>query len=90
MAYCLAIFVESEVGAWRVIFPDLPGCEARGSTLDDASIAASTALSDYARRNGGRFPSPRDLTEVEKDEGWLSRNGVDFTRAIVMIVPSAT
>jgi predicted RNase H-like HicB family nuclease len=90
MAYCVAIFVESEVGEWRVIFPDLPGCEARGFTLDDATIAASTALSNYARQNGGRFPSPRDLTEVEKDEEWLSRNGVDFTRAIVTILPSAT
>ena len=90
MSYCVAVFVQSEVGEWRVLFPDLPGIEAHGFTIDDATIAASTALSSYAQQNGGEFPAPRELAEVEEDEEWLSRNGVDIMRAVLTILPSAT
>jgi predicted RNase H-like HicB family nuclease len=34
MTHYLAIFVETDVGEWRVVFPDVPGCEASGFTLE--------------------------------------------------------
>jgi hypothetical protein len=44
MKHYIAIFVENDVGEWRAIFPDVPGCEAKGFSLDDAKFAAATAL----------------------------------------------
>ena len=52
MSHYIAIFVEDHVGEWRGVFPDVPGCEARGFTLDDAQFAAARALSRWLREYG--------------------------------------
>ena len=39
--------IDGEVGAYGVVFPDLPGCVAMGSTIDEALGNAREALSDW-------------------------------------------
>ena len=82
----IALLIPSSVGEWRVVFPDVPGCEAHGYTVDDAAIAATTALSRCLSENGHLPPLPRDLAEIERDEEWLSRNNIDLHAAIVTMV----
>jgi predicted RNase H-like HicB family nuclease len=89
MKYYPAILVETDFGDWRALFPDLPNCEARGYTLEDASHAAATALKQCADQNGGALAPPRDLTEISADEDWLSRNDVQFKNVVVTMVPLA-
>ena len=89
MRYYAAVFLESHVGDWHVLFPDLPGCEAQGYTLEDAGYAAATALARCAERNGATLASPRDLTEIAADTEWLSCHGVQMATAVVAMVPLA-
>lgn len=89
MKHYLAIFVESDFGEWRVLFPDVPGCEARGFTLDDAKYAASSALQRCIQKDGAPASIPMDLTAVQRRQEWLSQNRVDLSRAVVTMVPLA-
>jgi predicted RNase H-like HicB family nuclease len=89
MTHYIAIFVESDVGEWRVLFPDLPGCEAHGFSLDDAGYAAVSALWQCLAANGSTLPIPMDMTAIERNADWLSRNHIDLSRAVVSMVPSA-
>jgi len=82
----IALLIPSSVGEWRVLFPDVPECQAHGYTVDDATFAATTALSRCLAENGHLPPLPRDLAEIERDEEWLSRNNVDLHEAIVTMV----
>jgi hypothetical protein len=51
-----------------------------------AKKAAAASLYQYARSSGAALPLPRTLIEIERDEEWLIRNGVDFQKAIITIV----
>ena len=39
--------IDGEAGAYGVVFPDLPGCVAMGSTVDEALRHAEEALRDW-------------------------------------------
>src|SRR6266498_810519 len=51
VAHYIAIIVPADNGDWRVLFPDLAGCEARGFNLDEARMAAVTALDKRLKEN---------------------------------------
>lgn len=87
MKYYAAIFLESSLGDWRVLFPDLPDCEAVGYTLEDAEYAAATALAQCASQKGAALASPRDLAEIAADTDWLARHDVVIAKAVVAMVP---
>jgi predicted RNase H-like HicB family nuclease len=82
----IALLMPSSVGEFRVVFPDVPECQAHGYTIDDATFAATTALSRCLTENGVSPPPPRDLAEIERDEEWLSRNNIDLHEAIVTMI----
>jgi predicted RNase H-like HicB family nuclease len=88
MSHYIGIFIEDQVGEWRVVFPDVPGCEAKGLSLDDAQLAAASALSQHLRANGTP-PLPIDLAAVEKNDEWLAQNNVDLSKAIVSMISVA-
>lgn len=90
MMHYIAIVVPSEDGHWRVLFPDVAGCEGRGLDLHDAKLAALDALSRRAKQNGSELPPPRDLSAIEHDKAWIARNGIDLSRAIVTMVSLPT
>ena len=87
MTHYIAILIAGERGQWRALIPDVPECEAVGTGLMRAKKAAAESLARAAKGKGGALPLPRTLAEIENDEAWLIRNGVDFDRAIVTIVP---
>jgi predicted RNase H-like HicB family nuclease len=89
MKHYIAIFMEDDVGEWRVVFPDVPGCEAKGFTLDDARFAAASALRRSIEESGSTAPAPMDLTAVRRSEEWLLRNQVDISKAVVSMIPIA-
>jgi predicted RNase H-like HicB family nuclease len=86
MAHYIAIIVPADNGNWRVLFPDIAGCEALGFNLDEARMAAVHALDKRLKENGAGLQRPRGLSDIERDEEWLSRNGVDLSKAIVTMV----
>ncbi|HET6159024.1 MAG TPA: type II toxin-antitoxin system HicB family antitoxin [Dongiaceae bacterium] len=89
MNYYIAIFVESELGEWRAVFPDIPGCEARGFSLEDAKYAAASTLQQCIRRSGSPAPAPMDMNAVQRSEAWLTHNQLDLSRAVVSMIPLA-
>ena len=65
-------FVDGEVGAYGVAFPDLPGIVAMGETVDDALLNAEEALRDYVtetERDGESVAEPSPIERVSPPEG---------------------
>jgi hypothetical protein len=89
MTHYLAILIQSDVGEWRIVLPDLPGCEAKGMNLDDARQAAISMLPDCIKNNGSNVFAPRDLSDVERDREWLARNRVDLSKAVITMISLA-
>jgi predicted RNase H-like HicB family nuclease len=42
-----AVFITEEVGGYSVLFPDLPGCQTQGDTMEEALAMASEVLGLY-------------------------------------------
>ena len=53
-------------GKWRVTFPDLPGCEAVGSSFKEVFLAAREALTDHLLMIDDP-PRPRSSVELMID-----------------------
>jgi predicted RNase H-like HicB family nuclease len=87
LLHYVALFSEMTVGGWHVQFPDLPDCDAYGFTIDDATRAATMALAARASNDSAELPSPRDLTEVQRDERWIFRNDVDLSTSVIVLIP---
>jgi predicted RNase H-like HicB family nuclease len=89
MSHYIAIFVEDHMGEWRVVFPDVPGCEARGFSLHDAQYAASSALSQCLREKGTPLPAPMSMAAVAGCTEWQEKNHVDLSKAVVSVISLA-
>ena len=81
MAHYVGVFMPLAAGGWRGLFPDVPGCEAGGASLDLAVSHAASALAQHADLH-----APRDLTEIRTDAAWVSDNAVDWTAAVVTMI----
>jgi predicted RNase H-like HicB family nuclease len=87
IAHYVALLMPTEIGEWRVLFPDVSECEARGFTVQDATYAATTALARCADTRGEALPIPRSLIQIESDGAWFKANGVALKEAVVTMVP---
>jgi predicted RNase H-like HicB family nuclease len=67
-------------GDWRVTFPDLPGCEARGRSFKEVFHAAQDALAEHLELMDEPAPRPRSTAEllIDAQRDWvLCREFVD-------------
>ena len=89
--YYVAVCVPVASGGWRAIFPDVPDCSVDGSTLDRAVFRAADALAGYAERLNGTavqvLQSPRDLTTIRSDQNWGRVHGIDWSAAVITMIP---
>lgn len=78
---------QGEDGAYGVVFPDLPGCNAMGDTVEDALANAADAASDWASevRKDGDIPAPRTAAEILADPEW--QETMDEIPSIMAFVP---
>lgn len=86
-AHYIALLLPTEMGEWRVLFPDLKECEARAFTVHDATYAATTALARCAGVAGVNLPLPRSLSQIESDKDWFRANGIALSETVVTMVP---
>jgi len=76
MRYPILIEEGSEIAAFGVVVPDLPGCYSAGDTLDEALDAAAEAVAawvDAALDAGVVIPPPSSLGDVRglpDYQGW--------------------
>ncbi len=76
MRYPILIEEGSDIAAFGVVFPDLPGCFSAGDTLDEALDGAKEAAAawvDAALDTGTPVPPPSRLEDVRRlpgHEGW--------------------
>jgi predicted RNase H-like HicB family nuclease len=76
----IALFRALPKDKWRVTFPDLPGCEARGENFKEAFLAARRALRDHLAELEDYAPRPRSTAEllIDAQRDWvLCRQFVD-------------
>jgi predicted RNase H-like HicB family nuclease len=76
MRYPIGIEPGSDVTAFGVVVPDLPGCFSAGDTLDEALLGAEEAAAawiDAALDSGAAIPPARSLDTLRLDPdfaGW--------------------
>ena len=59
--------IDGKAGAYGVAFPDLPGCTAKGATVELAFANARDALRDWVEvtlSKGTTVPAPRTIEEL--------------------------
>jgi predicted RNase H-like HicB family nuclease len=62
--------IDGKIGAYGVVFPDLPGCTAMGKTIDEALVNAGEALRDWievTEQAGQRIPKPSKLEGLRNE-----------------------
>ena len=77
-----AIIHQEEDGIW-VEFPDLPGCNAEGETLESAMEDASEALGLYLvalTEDNAPLPEPSQISDVTSDSGIISYVYTDINK----------
>ena len=82
------VLVDGEDGAYGVVFPDLPGCVAMGTTVDEALVNAEEAVRDWVESrelHGQSIPTPSEPESVDLEPG-STLTLVSLTRT----VPSAS
>lgn len=90
MTHFVAILAPWDAGKWRVLIPDAPECEAIGDSPDGAVRAAVIKVTRRVRANGDASMAPRDLLAIATDRAWMSRNDIDFAKAVVTLIPLGT
>jgi predicted RNase H-like HicB family nuclease len=85
MAHYVGVFMPLTAGGWRGLFPDVPGCEATGPSLDLAVSHAASVLTQHAGESN-QGEAPRDLAEIRNDAAWASRNAIDWRTAVVTMI----
>ncbi len=77
MKFILAIEPGTDVTAFGVVVPDLPGCFSAGDTLDEAIDKAREAIDLYCQtviEDEGRLPIPESLSVHQANPdfaGWI-------------------
>lgn len=64
--------IDGGEGAYGVVFPDIPGVGAMGSTVDEALLNAEDVLRDYAietERDGAELARPSPFQTIETPTG---------------------
>ncbi len=64
--------IDGELGAYGVVIPDVPGCLAMGTTVDEALEDAADGLTEFFElfeEDGKEFPTPSDPATLELEPG---------------------
>jgi predicted RNase H-like HicB family nuclease len=88
VAHYISVLMPLSAGGWRALFPDIPGCEVEGDSLDATVLRAAGALTECVHsRYGDGPPSPRELIEIKADDHWVTSHAIDWAKAVVTMVP---
>ncbi len=66
------VLIDGEPGGYGVVFPDLPGCVAMGTTVEEALRNAEGSLRDWVESmeaHGRRIPEPSNPQSIRVPEG---------------------
>ncbi len=64
------VLIDGKAGGYGVVFPDLPGCTAMGTTIDAALANAADVLRDWVEvtlEDGGPVPDPTPPDILKSD-----------------------
>lgn len=62
--------LDGKAGAYGIVIPDLPGCNAGGATIEDTMRDAIGAIAEWVaamEEDGGKIPEPRKLEKLRRD-----------------------
>jgi predicted RNase H-like HicB family nuclease len=88
MVHYVAVLVP-ERGGWSVLFPDLPGCATSGETVQEAIATATSAAAAWlavTRDRGDEIPPPRSQEQIQADDAWGRRRGINWSTAIISLI----
>ena len=85
----IGLFRVASPKKWEVSFPDLPGCEADGSSFKEVFENGRVALADELDELGGLRPRPRSTAELLIDAQRDPRLREALARAVMHPVDPA-
>ena len=86
----IVVLVPQQGGGWRAHFPDFPGCRTDGERVEIAIANATKAVCERVgqlRHEGLSIPIARSLEELRADAKWAMDRAIDWSTAVVSIVP---
>jgi predicted RNase H-like HicB family nuclease len=94
MKHYLAVLMPTAGGGWHAHLPDFPGCDAEGPSVEVVMAASSGAASEMARwlqQQGVSLPTSQTYEDLRyRMNGWASERGIDWSRAVITMVPLAS
>jgi len=88
MSHYVAVLVPRPNGGWRAYLPDVPGCRADSQEVESAIVSAIRLASELIDTlPGGELPQARSLEEIRTDDAWARNCEIDWTKALVSVVP---
>ena len=93
MAYYIALIHKDADSSYGISFPDLPGVTAAADTIDEAIKRGEEALTfaadHWADLDLGRFPDPRSIDDLRRDEEFMAESADAVVAAIPMLNAAA-
>ena len=88
----IAVAVPQRDGGWRIHFPDLPGYQAEGSSLDHPMGRSRQAVHLHLAKlvRNWEIPRPRSLDAIVADAAWASVHTIDWAEAIISLISLPT
>lgn len=86
----IGVFVPLELGRWRALFPDYPGCVAEGPNLEITIYRAADCLVQHVGFPGSEInlsPMSRNGAGNKLDEAWATANGITLRTAVLSMIP---
>jgi hypothetical protein len=90
MAHFIGVFLPLESGGWRALVPDVPECQAEAASLDIAVLHIATALAHATVGLDGAIRPARDLAAIKADANWVRANGINWSVAVIAMIPVHT
>ena len=81
--------IDGNAGCYGVVIPDLPGCTAMGSSMEQAIAHAADAMRDWAEltaERGHALPLPRALEVLRRDPDVLEALGAGASLASIPLI----
>ena len=87
MTHYVAILAPWQTGKWRVLIPDAPDCDTTGNSPSGTVREAILKVTRRVSSNSVVPTAPRDLLAIATDPAWMSRSDIDFSNAVVTLIP---
>lgn len=88
----LVVALQHPSGGWVAVLPDFVGITGRATSMQHAIDRATAGAREFCAIVVGirkAMPTPRELSDAQRDHRWAKEYGIDWERAVIQTVALA-